>query len=263
MQPYAHVGALVRAWRTSRHLSQMDLALNAGVSTRHLSCVETGKSQPSPALLARLSDALSIPLREQNALLIAAGFAPKYSRIDLSDDEIAPIKQAIDCILKQQEPYPAFVINRYWDVLMVNDAAQRLFAYLREGGAKHGNILHQVFDPSDMRPHLNNWEEVASDLMRHLHNDIAGSPQDARAKALLNEIMSYPNVPEEWRHREPGTAPLPLLTTYFNDKRSTLAFFSTVSTFGTPRDVTLAEIRIECLFPADDTTACKCEALAA
>ncbi len=262
MQPYAHVGALLRDWRVSRHLSQMDLALDAGVSTRHLSFVETGKSQPSPALLARLSDALEIPLREQNALLIAAGFAPKYSRINLMDDEIAPVRQAIECILRQQEPYPAFVIDRYWDILMANDAAGRLFAHLRSGGAKHGNILHQVFDPTDMRPFLLNWEDVASDLLQHLQSDIAGSPHDARAKALLAEIMSYPDVPKEWQHRKPGATPLPLLTTHFDDKGSPLAFFSTISTFGTPRDITLAEIRIECLFPVDDATAQKCRELA-
>ncbi|WP_262691093.1 helix-turn-helix domain-containing protein [Kordiimonas aestuarii] len=262
MTPYTEAGKLLKDWRMARRLSQMELAFDANVSTRHLSCVETGKAQPGRTLLSRLSDALDIPLRERNTLLVAAGYAPGYSRIDLSDAEIAPVRTAIECILKQQEPYPAFVINRYWDALMVNEAAGRLFAALRGGGAKHGNILRQVFDPEDMRPHIANWEDVAGDLIRHLHSDIAASPADGQAQALLAEILAYPDVPDAWHKRQPDLAPLPLLTTHFHHPRGMLAFFSTITTFGTPRDITLAEIRIECLYPADNHTAEFCAGLA-
>src|SRR5687768_2705290 len=120
--PAAQVGLLLREWRAARRLSQLDLALDAGVSTRHLSCVETGKSQPSRDTLARLADALDMPLRERNALLVAAGFAPKYPETALATPAMAQIRRAIECVLAQQEPYPAFVLNRRWDVLLANQA---------------------------------------------------------------------------------------------------------------------------------------------
>ncbi len=263
MYPYAQVGSLVKDWRTTRRMSQMDLAFEANVSPRHLSCVETGKSQPSRMLLTRLSDALNIPLRERNAMLAAAGYAPRYSRTDLTDVEIAPVRHAIECILKQQEPYPAFVIDRYWNMLMANDAAGRLLTTVRGEPPRHQNILHQVFDPESMRGCIDNWEDVAGDLIRHLHSDIAASPADERARALLAEILAYPDIPLEWHEREPDAAPLPLLTTHFRHADGALAFFSTITTFGTPRDVTLAEIRIECLYPVDERTAAFCRTLAA
>ena len=143
----SHAGTLLREWRTSRRLSQLDLALEANVSPRHLSCVETGKSQPSRDMIARLADALGMPLRERNALLVSAGYAPKYRQTELTSPEMAPVRRAIEFILEHQEPYPAIVTNRHWDMLLTNDATVRIFSLLRPGGPKHGNVLHQIFDP--------------------------------------------------------------------------------------------------------------------
>lgn len=261
--PAAHVGALLREWRAARRLSQLDLSLQADVSARHLSYVETGKAQPSREMVARLADALGMPLRERNALMIAAGYAPEYGETPLATAEMAPVRRALDYMLVQQEPYPAFVMTRHWDVVLANGSVTRLFDLLRGGSPKHANIVRQIFDPDDMRPFVANWDEVAGDVIRHLHAEVAAAPSDAKARALLDEALAYPDVPAHWRTREPGASPLPLLTTNFRAGGTELRFLSTFATFGASRDVTIDELRIECLFPADEATASVCRALAA
>jgi len=256
------IGALLREWRSTRRLSQLDLALAAEVSARHISYVETGKAQPSREMVARLADTLEMPLRERNALLAAAGYAAQYAETALTAPELTRIHRAIDFILAQQEPYPAFVIDRHWDILMANRAAQRVNHFLLGGRASpHANMLRHVFDPDDLRAALSNWEEVAGDLIRHLHNEIAAAPTDATARALLDEALAYPDVPQRWRTRELGLAPSPLLTTVFRRDGQELRFFSSITTFATPRDITLDELRIECCFPMDDATAAFCREL--
>ncbi len=261
--PTAGVGPLLREWRTARRLSQLDLAFDAEVSARHLSCVESGKSQPSRDLVARLADALEMPLRERNSLLVAAGYAPVYHETPLTTPAMAPIQRAIECILKQQEPYPALVLNRHWDLLLANDALTRLFRFLLGRPPLHTNIVKQIFDPEDMRPLLANWEEIASDVMRHLHNEAAAAPSDAIARELLTTALAYPGVPAGWKTRELGAAPSPVLTAIFRKDDLDLRFFSTFTTFGTSRDVTIDELRIECMFPMDEGTRDFCRTLAA
>jgi transcriptional regulator with XRE-family HTH domain len=243
-----------------RRLSQLELSLQSGVSARHLSYVETGKSQPSRDMIDRLADTLGLPLRERNALLIAAGYAPKYAERPLSTPELARMREAIDLILKHQEPYPAYVFNRHLDMVLVNDAATKVFHYLC-GGVRHKNVLLQVFDPADVRPYIANWEEVAGGLIKHLHHVIASSPSDARARDLLQQALAFPGVPAQWQTRDLD-APPPLLTVVFRKGTQELRFFSTLATFGTPRDVTLEELHIECDFPADAATAEFCRSLA-
>ncbi|WP_266157154.1 helix-turn-helix domain-containing protein [Dyella silvatica] len=259
----SHVGSLLREWRAARRLSQLDLALEAGVSARHLSYVETGKAQPSRDMVTRLADVLDVPLRERNALLMAAGYAPKYPETGLGTPGLAQVRRAIECILAQQEPYPAFLLNRHWDVLMANDAAARVGNFVMRGRPSvHQNMLRQIFDPNDFRPAVANWEEVAGHLVRHLHSAVAATPSDTKARMLLDEILGYPGVPLRWRTRELDTAPSPLLTTVLRRDAHELSFFSTVTTFGTPRDVTIDELHIECCFPMDDATSEFCRALA-
>ena len=204
-----------------------------------------------------------MPLRERNALLVAAGYAPRYPETALGTPELAQVRRAIEFILEQQEPYPAFVLNRHWDVLMANDAAVRVNAlrHARPSSA-HTNMIRQIFDPNDLRPAVANWEEVAGDLIHHLHDEVAAAPSDAEARALLDEVLAYPGVPARWRMRDLDTAPPPLLTTVLRRDEHELRFFSTITTFGTPRDVTLDELRIECCFPVDDATAELCRTLA-
>jgi transcriptional regulator with XRE-family HTH domain len=255
-------GALLREWRALRRLSQLDLALEVGVSARHLSCIETGKARPSREMITRLAESLEMPLREHNALLIAAGYAPKYSETPLATQELAPVRKAIEFLLAQQEPYPAFVMNRYWDVLMTNQALIRIFGKVRGRAPLHGNVLRQIFDPDDMRPVVANWQEVASDVIRHVHHQVAAAPGDAKIRALLEEVLAYPDVPGTWRSREPGATPSSLLTTTFRNDEVELRFFSTFTTFGTAWNVTIEELRIESMFPADEATAQLCRSLA-
>jgi transcriptional regulator with XRE-family HTH domain len=259
----APVGVLLREWRAARRWSQLDLALEAGLSARHLSYVETGKSQPSRDMVLRLADTLDMPLRERNALLVAAGYAPIYPETSLDTPRLTEVRRAIDFILAQQEPYPAFLLNRHWDVLQANAAASRVTRFVLGGrDGAHQNMLHAVFDPNELRRAMVNWEEVAGNLIWHLHNLISATPSDMTAQKLLNEILAYPDVPAQWRTRELGPAPGPLLTTSFRWKGHEMRFFSTITTFGTPRDVTLDELHIECCFPEDEATAELCRALA-
>ena len=255
------MGALLREWRAARRLSQLDLALEAGVSARHLSCVETGKAQPSREMVELLASTLALPLREHNTLLVAAGYAPRFRESLLGTAELAPVRKAIDLILEHQEPYPAFVLDRGWNSVLTNRATARLMEHLR-GGVKHANVMRQVFDPEDVRPAIDNWEEVAGDLMHHLQAGVAAAPWDAEARALLEEALSYPGVPAGWRRSDPGATPPPLLTCQFRKGEQRLRFFTTLTTFGTPHDVTLQELRIECWYPADEATAAACRALA-
>ncbi len=260
-QPDADVGALLRRWRTARRLSQLELSLDADISSRHLSYVETGRSQPSREMVLRLADALEIPLRERNTLLVAAGYAPRYFETGLGAPEMAQMRSAIELILGHQEPYPAFLLDRYWEIRMSNLAAPRCTRFLLDSEPTESNMLRLVLHPNGLRPTMVNWEETAGDLIRNLHNQIAASPSDERAKDLLAEMLAYPGVPAEWRTREIGAPTTPLLTTIFRKGDVELKFFSTITSFGTPHDVTLEELRIECSFPADDTTATACREL--
>jgi transcriptional regulator with XRE-family HTH domain len=257
----ANAGALLREWRTARRMSQLELALEAEVSTRYLSCVETGRSQPSREMITRLAETLAMPLRERNALLMAAGYAPSYPETGLGTTGLAQVRRAIELILEHQEPYPAFVLNRHWDVIQTNPAAVRIAEFLI-GGSAHTNMVRQFFDPNDLRRVVANWEEVAGDLIRHLHHALAAIPFDTKTRTLLEDVLRYPDVPSQWRGREWTAPPPPVLTVEFRKDNQVLRFFSTITTFGTSRDVTIDELRIECTFPADDSTAERCRALA-
>jgi transcriptional regulator with XRE-family HTH domain len=258
------IGVLLREWRRVRRMSQLDLAHESGVSGRHLGFVETGRARASREVVARLGDALALPLREHNALLVAAGYAPDYDENALASPPLERLSQAIDLILRHQEPYPAFVISRHFDVLAANDAAARVNAFLMEGRTSpHGNLLHQIFDPDDFRPVIANWPEVAAKFIRQLQDELVAVPSDVRARRLLEEVLRYPDVPAAWRLRDLGPEPEPVLTMVFNSRAGTLRFFETITTFASPRDVTLDELRIDCAFPADAHTASICVRLAA
>ena len=256
------LGTLLREWRAARRLSQSSLAADAELSNRHLSCIENGKARPSRDVVERLAAALDVPLRERNVLLLAAGYAPGYSESSLDQPGLARIRHAIQCILAQQEPYPAFVLNRRWDILSANAAAERVGAFAIGGPSRHANMIRQFFDPDDMRRAVENWEEIASDLLRHLHERVATAPTDFAARALLDDVLRYPGVPANWRRRDVATAPSPIMSTTQRRGDTVLRFFSTITTFGTPRDVTLDELHIECCYPLDRDTERACAALA-
>jgi transcriptional regulator with XRE-family HTH domain len=251
----SRLGDLLRQWRATRRMSQLDLALEAEISSRHLSYLESGKAQPSREMLTRLADALAIPLRERNALLMAAGYAPVYRESTLSNPEMSLAKQAVEFILKQQEPYPAIVLDRHWDLVLINNGASRLIEFLLGAQPQERNVVRQIFSHDVLRPYIANWDEVAGDMIRRLHQEIDWVPTDKVLQSLLAEVLSYPGVPEQWRTRELEVSMSPLLTFIFRKNSTDLRFFSTWTTFGAPHDVTLEELRIESSFPADEVTA--------
>ena len=250
------VGALLQYWRKMRNFSQLALANEADVSPRHVCFLETGRAQPSREMVMLLAKALDVPLRERNALLLAAGYAPMYKETKLDAPELGRVRVALDAILRQQEPFPAVIMNRTWDVLAANDAAQRFFAFLLGpgGGTAPANVIKMMFHPSGLRPYVDNWESVAEALVQRMHREaVAGVRDDATAR-LLEEIFAYPDVPRRLRRPKVDIAVVPVLPVCFVKGDKKFNYFSTVTTLGTPLDVTLEEIRIECFFPADANT---------
>ena len=251
----AAIGGLLQYWRRERRLSQLALAHTAGVSPRHLCFVETGRAKPSRDMVVLLAHALDVPLRERNTLLLAAGFAPAYPESELDTPEMTAVRRALDAILRQQEPFPAVVMNRRWDIVRTNDAAARFFARMlgpRDDAAS--NVLRLMFDPELLRPRVRNWEDVAEALVKRVRREAIGGPNDATARALLDEILGYPGVPQRLRELDLGAPLLPIVPVVFASDGATYRFFSTITTFGTPQDVTLQELRIESFFPADAET---------
>jgi transcriptional regulator with XRE-family HTH domain len=246
---------LLRHWRSVRRVSQLDLALDAEISTRHLSCLETGRAQPSREMVLRLAEALQVPLRERNALLLAAGYAPLYRHTGLDAPELQAASRAVELLMAQLEPNPVLVLDRCWNTVRMNAGARRILALFPgcDSGTPH-NGPRLVFDPQGLRPFIENWEEVAARIIRRIHREAADNPSDEGLQRYLEHLLSYPDVPSRWRMLDLDGMPPPFLTINYKWKNSTLRFFSTLTTLGTPLDVALQDLRIETLFPADETT---------
>ncbi len=255
-------GSMLKQWRNRRNLSQLNLALSSHVSQRHISFLESGRAQPSQAMILHLATVLEIPLRHQNLMLSAAGFAPIHSETDLLDPEMASICKAIDLILQQQEPYPAFVVDRYWNLLMSNQGAIRLFHTFIEpdkfqahfGVDGKTNLMRAMFDPQGFRPFIVNWEACARHLLQRVFREAKASIDSEQSHALFDELITYPGVRDLWITHCPASENTLLLTMQLTKNNLNLQFFSTIATLGTPYDITLQELRIECLFPADEET---------
>jgi len=233
-------------------MSQLTLATEAGISTRHLSFLETGRAQPSREMVQLLTGMLDVPLGERNALLVAAGYAPMYGERPLGAPELEPVRRALEFILQQQEPYPALVLDREWNIVMHNGAAMRVFKPFKTG-VKTANVMRKVFDPDALRPFIVNWQEVASCLMLSVHREVAATGS-ASLMRLRDELLSYPGVPARWRVPDDLSPVDPLLAMQLRHGDASMAFFSTVTQFATPRDITLQQLKIECFFPADTAT---------
>jgi transcriptional regulator with XRE-family HTH domain len=248
------VGRLLRSWRDARRLSQMELSLEAEVSTRHLSFVETGRAQPSRELIVRLAEHLDVPLRERNELLLAAGFAPAYSVNDLDDERMEPVREAVRQVLSGHEPYPALVVDRHWELLEANASV----GLLLEGVAPEQlqppvNVLRLALHPDGVAPRIANLGEWRAHLLERLKRQVAAT-HDPQLISLLNELRGYPcDQPEPSVEMPgPGEIVVPLRLRHGDGE---LRFMSIVSTFGTPLDITVQELSIEAFFPADAPTA--------
>jgi transcriptional regulator with XRE-family HTH domain len=263
----ATLGALLRYWRNVRQLSQLELANRAEVSARHLCFLETGRAKPSREMVLRLGDVLGVPLREQNALLLAAGFAPRFDEQPLDAPALASVRRALDAILRQQEPFPAVVMNRYWDILSGNGAATRFFTHMLDGAPlpDDANVVRMMFDPRLLRPKVRNWRAVAAALLQRIPREAVGGVCDARTTKLIDEVLAFPEAREILAALAPEKTSVPVISIDFRRREGepSFDFFSTVTTLGTPQDITLQELRIECFFPADAATESAARALRA
>ncbi|GER18287.1 helix-turn-helix domain-containing protein [Variovorax boronicumulans] len=257
-------GAHLRHWRTHRRLSQLDLAQEAEVSTRHLSYVETGRAAPSREMVLRLAERLDVPLRERNALLVAAGFAPMYRQRSLDDPAMASARRAIDLVLKGHEPFPALAVDRHWNLVAHN----ALVPLLMEGCSAELlkppiNVLRLSLHPEGVAPRIANLAQWRTHLLERLQQQIAATG-DTVLQALHDELEGYP--PPAVSHDAPllDTA-LSAVAVPFQVvmPSGVLSFISTITIFGTPVDVTLQELAVESFFPADEQTAAALTALAA
>ena len=249
----APLGELLRDWRRRRRMSQLDLALEAGVSARHLSFLETGRSQPSRDMVLRLSEELEVPLRDRNRLLLAAGFAPAYEERPLEAPEMEPVRRAVAQVLTGHEPFPAAVVDRWWNLVAANRNVslflQGVSAELLEPPA---NVLRVSLHPDGMAPRIANLAEWRGHLLDRLRREV-GATADPRLAELLGELEAYPAPRGAAPVRPPqGAIAVPLVLRHEGRE---LSFFSTVATFGTAVDVTVAELSIEAFFPADAATA--------
>ncbi len=250
-----HFGVLLRRWRAVRRISQLSLALDAAISTRHLSCVETGRAEPSREMVLRLAEALEVPLRERNTLLLAAGYAPLYRQTSLDAPEMEAAHQAVDLLLRQQEPYPAIVIDRYWNILKMNSGSRYFLGRFPIcDSLKPYNAVRLVFHPKGLRPFIENWDGVAARIIQRVHHASSANPSDEKMKCFLDELLSYSAVPSRWRVPDLDDSPSPFLSINYRWKNSTLRLFSTLTTFGTAQDIALQETHIEIFLPADEPT---------
>ncbi len=251
-------GRLLRQWRTQRAMSQLGLAGDAGISTRHLSFIETGRAQPSREMVLLLARALDVPLRDRNDLLTTAGYAPIYRETGLEAPAMAQARRALDLILKAQEPYPALVLDRHWNVLKVNEGSARVQERFLDPTAVAGlgppNAMRLMFHPRAFRPYVVNWEATAASLIQWLHRDAVSGFGDAETRRLLEELLSYPDVPRHWRSLDLDASTAPFLPIEFRKDELALRYFTTLTSLGTPHDITLQELRVESFFPADEAT---------
>jgi transcriptional regulator with XRE-family HTH domain len=253
--PASGIGTLIREWRQQRRLSQMDLALDVGISTRHLSYVETGRARPGVEVLLALAERLALPLRTRNVWLLAAGYAPRYTEQALASGQMAQIHAALDKLLRAHDPYPGVVLDGGWNVVRANSAAQRLIALLpaalREPGV---NMFRASLHPEGYAARTRNFHEWGAYLLRTLRRQVQES-RDAQLAALEQEVLAYPHVVELSEAPGPaGGAPELLIPCEMEIGGQSLSLFTTMTAFGTPRDITLAELSIELFYPSDPAT---------
>jgi transcriptional regulator with XRE-family HTH domain len=254
--PQPSFPALLRAWRTRRHLSQLELALASGVSQRHLSFLEKGRSRPSRTMILQLSEALQVPLRERNALLLSAGFAPMFRARSLDDPQMAQVLAAVHMMLANHAPFPAIAIDRCWNIRMANAPFEQLATMLgrdlwtRIGGTER-NLMALFFHPYGLKPLIANWAAIAPFLWHRARREaeLVGG-EDMRA--MLDQLSAFQSADTLWAGEE--TTLLPVLPVDLVKDGVRISLFTVISTFGTAQDATADELRIESFFPADTGT---------
>ncbi|MCL3992570.1 helix-turn-helix domain-containing protein [Streptomyces lavenduligriseus] len=256
------VGPLLRAWRERRRVSQLELALRAGSSARHISFIETGRSRPSEEMVLRLAERLQVPVRERNALLLAAGYAPRYAETPLDDPALEGLRDGLERLIRGYEPYPALVVDAGYTVVAANRGVETLLAGVPEKLLSPApNAMRLTLHPEGLAPRILNLRQWRGHLLAQMEREIALHRSD-RLRALYEEVAAYP-VPEEEPDAEPAE-PVPsfALPLRVEHDGRILSFVSSISTFNTPMDITVAELAVETLLPADRATADHLRALA-
>jgi transcriptional regulator with XRE-family HTH domain len=261
-QYFSDFPAALRYWRGKRGYSQLQLSTVGAVSQRHISFLESGRSQPSKDLILKLGVVLEIPLRQRNVMLLAAGYAPAYRERSLSDPDLSAVRRALDFMLAQQAPYPALVVDRLWNLQLCNEAAAGMVRWLLGLPDQHPlpldgsvNVLKLMLDPIGARQYMRNWQAVGADLLQWIQREAMSDGPGSEAASLLAELVAmtgcaaWDQSPNLDRHA------LPFLPVSICKGGVELNLFTTIATLGTPRDVTVHELRVESFFPADDATA--------
>ncbi len=253
MQTPTTLGDALRQWRRIRRVSQMDLALDAEISPRHLSFIETGRSQPSRNVVLQLATALKVPYRHRNSLLLAAGFAPEFSALKLEDERMAPVRQALLRHLEQHEPYPAVVVNPAYDILIANEGFKRTVSWFAgpEALDRYPNVARLTFAPDGLRPYLTCWPFMRDQLLARLREEALMTQHEA-IWGLVAELEAL--EPEAESLPPDMSAGLPVMSLELCLDDRTFRYFSTITSFGTPLDATVEELRLESLFPSDEAT---------
>ncbi|MBL4820527.1 MAG: helix-turn-helix transcriptional regulator [Gammaproteobacteria bacterium] len=248
------VGSLLSEYRKRHHMSQLDLGILADVSSRHISFIETGRSQPSRNMLLRLATVMGLPFNDSNLLLNSGGFTAVYSSLDLNSPEMEPIRFALNLMLEKQNPYPALVMDGNWNILMMNKAQQLMSSRLLPDltGSETHNLLELVFDHRAFRPLISNWNQVAAHLLRHLRKQMLAYSKPGHVE-LYNRLLAMA-PPVNWQQPEANTSDFPMLTLDITSGGKVLRMFSTLSQFGTALDVGMEELIIESYFPANQAS---------
>jgi transcriptional regulator with XRE-family HTH domain len=251
----------LRYWRDKRGFSQLRLSTVSNISQRHISFLESGRAQPSKELILKMGMTLDVPLRQRNQMLLAAGFAPAYQERKMSDPELQSVRYALDFMLAQQAPYPALVVDRLWNLVMSNEPAMMMIKWLLDIPESQPvpteglNVVKLMLDPSALRPYLVNWEHICADLVHWIQREAMSDGPGSESTLLLQQLAVIPGVSSAINVPNLDTRALPFMPVTIRKNGVTLNLFTSITTMGTPHDVTVHELRVESFFPADDVTA--------
>ena len=249
-------GQELKRWRTARRMSQLDLASAAGVSQRHLSFLETGRAKPSREMVLHLARELDVPLRDQNTWLRAAGFVEEYPSHGLDDVELTHVRQVLQQLLDAHAPFPAYVIDRAWNIVMVNAPAGMLTSSLvpaEDAAVLEGNVIRLMLHPQGIKPYVTNWEQASSALLARFRRDVAHHPGDPVLTELESEVLAYEGI-DALVSGVPASSDDLVLSLDLATPLGPMRFLTTIATIGAAYDVTVEELRIETLLPADAET---------
>jgi len=254
-------GGLLKQWRQYRHISQFDLALEAGVSQRHVSFLETGRANPSRAMVLALANSLDLPLRERNSLLRSAGFGAAFAEGDLDEASHRVFRDALQQTLDHAEPYPALVLNGHWNMIMANNAALKFFnvfidpfaALAEMGNPDRFQMVRLCLHEKGLLPYIDNWEALVSTFLARARRALLDNPKDPHLPVLIEEITSHPKAPADWR-KVWSSHSAPAIEMVMSKDGVQYRLFTMLAHFGAPTDVTLEELSVEMFYPADDNT---------